>query len=186
MNERPTPKRGPIWGFHEPTVTAAQGVGPAIQGMGRAMQDPRFGMAGGLGAVTGLGKLRGRLFQPTRESGGFSVPTGKLLRDEPALGAYMDAHKPGPTQADEQVYRRLGFDQERANEIFNTRLPGPREGYIEQIENTNSIAKDLMSPIPSVRRESAQNVHDADLNREGYLSRIVKGLQALKKAPSRN
>jgi len=84
-------KKGPLWGFHEPTVTAGAGVDAAAQDIGQHMQDPRFGMASGLGAAAGvLGGARkfGQMMNPkTRAAmeGGFSVPTSQMRREIPTL-----------------------------------------------------------------------------------------------------
>ena len=87
----PLKKKGPLWGFHEPTVTAGAGVEQAAQSTGQAMQDPRFGMASGLGAaagvVRGAGKF-GQMMNPkTRAAmeGGFNVPTSQMRRDIPLI-----------------------------------------------------------------------------------------------------
>lgn len=56
---------------------------PQAEALGRVieiLQDPRNSWMG-LGGIRGLGRLRGRLFQDTREMGGFSVPTSQMRRD---------------------------------------------------------------------------------------------------------
>jgi len=70
----------PPWGMHEPTLTAASAVGPAMQGAGDVMADPRntwLGL-GTIGPITRFGQgIRGAA-KGIPEMGGHSVPTATM------------------------------------------------------------------------------------------------------------
>lgn len=64
------------WGFHEPTVTAGQAVGPAMAGMGNVLSDPRNAWMG-LGPVAGMARFR-RVPDLGIDAGGFHLPTARM------------------------------------------------------------------------------------------------------------
>jgi hypothetical protein len=121
------------------------------------------------------------------ESGGYSVSTAKMLNDEPVLRAYMDAHLPGPGVEGEQAFRGLGFAPDQAREINNTRLPGPRQGYLEQVDDTNSIARSLINPADIDHAANQTYFQEiAGQQAKDQLARVAEGLLQLRRPPQRN
>ena len=73
------------WGLnHEPTITASQAIRPAMGKVGQVMSDPRNAWIG-MGPMAGMALARKgmqRMVPHGPNSGGFNVPTSKMLYDD--------------------------------------------------------------------------------------------------------
>jgi hypothetical protein len=173
------PEQAPQYGFsnsYQPSPQA-QLFGQIIQ----ALQDPRnawmgTGMAGG--TIRGLGGLRG-LFGGGREAGGFNVTTRKMIKDMPELKYYQDAHKPPRTAQESAALEKFGFDPETSSEIANTRLPGPRGGFMEQVELDNTLASQLRTFPPRELAELRESLLTLDPIIQDNIRRTYAGQGAL-------
>ena len=175
-------KKGPLWGFHEPTVTAGAGVDAAAQDIGQHMQDPRFGMASGLGAAAGvLGGARkfGQMMNPkTRAAmeGGFSVPTSQMRREIPTLNTPShDSIRPmGQPPTGEQAVRNdyLGSIQSlnRQAELPppGHQMIGPQYGF-----NAKTREYDVMGYKPTGAQPESELVKRARKGQEALRNEVA-------------
>ncbi len=88
----------PVWGFHEPTLTAAQGVGEALTALPDILADPRNAWMG-LGPLGGMARF-GRVPHFGKDLGGFQ-PAIKGIR----------SNLPELAQIEERDARQIYFNE---------------------------------------------------------------------------
>ena len=134
------PATGPVWGFHEPTLKASEGLGAFLGKAGEFASDPRNAWIG-LGPMSIFGRA-GRLFRsapkPSPDMGGFRVSTKAMQQASP------DVLPSGPSLtgdlANERQWRQgyidhvTGLNQYVDN--FNVRDPRSIE-HLANLENVN-------------------------------------------------
>lgn len=151
--------QSPQYGFtnnYQPSPQA-QALGAVLN----ALQDPRnqwmgTGMAGG--TIRGVGRLRN--FFGDKEAarmGGFHVPTSKMQRDMPGIEGYAS---PKWADTNPKPFEDFGFPPDVAKEIANTKSPGMRGGYIDQVSDSNAMAEVMRTG----------NLYEQMNMREGYNS----------------
>lgn len=143
------------------------------------LADPRnqwmgTGMMGG--TIKGVGKLR-NLFadKEAARMGGFNVPIQKMTKDMKGVSAYGESNwKPDP-----KPFEHLGFDPETAQEIANTPAPGIRRGYLDQLQDSNEMSRQMRlgTPLEKLQMGEAYGLFDTRLQKE--ISDIMGGQAAL-------
>lgn len=131
---QPAPQR-PIWGFHEPTVTAGEAMGPIAQGAGQVLSDPRNSWMG-LGPIAGMaamGRNLGFRGMNLAQSGGFNSSTSTMRRAMP--------------------------------DLLGTPEPDLRSQYMERMGFANQFAKALDAGDESAHQLLKENPELADLAR---------------------
>ena len=80
----------PVWGFHEPTLKASEGLGAFLGKVGEYVEDPRNAWIG-MGPMSILGRGM-RLFKgkPKPDLGGFRQPLDEMQKITPSKESYLD------------------------------------------------------------------------------------------------
>lgn len=145
--------------FHEPTMTAASSVGPAMQGGLDVMADPRNAWMG-MGPVAGMalmGKgIRGA-GNTMRELGGFNVPTSTMRQA-------MDMPRPNT---------RVGAS---GNE------PQVRETFHQGLEQGHKLADVLMNVNHPLYGQATEFYQGLPMNSKEDINKIMGGMEQLSAA----
>ena len=146
------------WGMHEPTLQAAQAIGPGFSKAGEIMSDPRnawMGMGPAMGmAAMGRG-MRGA-GNAIKDLGGFSAATPDIRQ---ALGVPRPNLRMGETSSDVELPLRQAY----TDKIHGMNLMG------ETMQN-------LRDPRIAGMRDYFYNLHPEEQKR---LSDVMKGRQEL-------
>lgn len=143
--------------FHEPTMTAASSVGPAMQGGLDVMADPRNAWMG-MGPVTGMALMGRGIRGATKgmqDLGGFNVPVGEMRRA-------MDMPRPNT---------RIGASGDELD---------VRKAYMGTVDGSNMLAGRLMDLNHPQYQQLAERYQMATPDEKELLNKTMAGLESLR------
>lgn len=134
------------------------------------------GMAGG--TIRGLGGLRNFFAdKAAAKAGGFNVPMKKMMHDVPVVEGYSERN--WAAGKDPKPFEDFGFPSDVAKEIANTKSPGIRGGYINQISDSNAMANVMRTGNPLEQRRMREGYDLLDGRLQEEVNRTLVGQQQL-------